>query len=72
LLGLLLQWVTSLIIAASYHLASIRLPTLFDRPVTFGVLYGVGVFIVMSFIVVPLSAGYPRSEPSVRGFVLTS
>jgi hypothetical protein len=30
----------------------------------------VGVFIVMSFIVVPLSAAYPRAQPSVSGLVL--
>lgn len=69
-LGLLLQWGMSLIIAAIYHLAGARLPAPFERPVTFGALYGIGVFIVMSFIVVPLSAAYPEPQPSVRGFVL--
>jgi hypothetical protein len=36
----------------------------------FGALYGVGVFIVMAFVVVPLSAAYPKPQPSVNGFIL--
>ena len=69
-LGLMLQWLMSLIIAAIYGAAAVRMPVLFDKPVRFGALYGVGVFIVMGFIVVPLSAAYPRPQPSVSGLVL--
>jgi hypothetical protein len=69
-LGLMLQWLMSLIIAAIYGAAAVQMPVLFDKPVRFGALYGVGVFIVMSFIVVPLSAAYPRPQPSVSGLVL--
>jgi hypothetical protein len=69
-LGLVLQWLMSLIIAAIYGAAAVRMPVLFDKAVRFGALYGVGVFIVMSFIVVPLSAAYPRPQPSVSGLVL--
>ena len=70
LLGLGLQWGMSLIIAAIYGLASLRLPALARQPVRFGALFGVGVFIVMSFVVVPLSAAYPKPQPSVSGVVL--
>jgi uncharacterized membrane protein YagU involved in acid resistance len=69
-LGLVLQWLMSLIIAAIYGAAAVRMPVLIDKPLRFGALYGVGVFIVMSFIVVPLSAAYPRPQPSVSGLVL--
>ena len=69
-LGLMLQWLMSLIIAAIYGAAAVQMPVLFDKPVRFGALYGVGVFIVMSFIVVPLSAAYPRPQPSISGLVL--
>jgi uncharacterized membrane protein YagU involved in acid resistance len=70
LLGLGLQWGMSLIIAAIYGLASLRLPALARQPLRFGALFGVGVFIVMSFVVVPLSAAYPKPQPSVSGIVL--
>jgi len=69
-LGLLLQWLMSLAIAAIYGVAAMRMPALFDKPVRFGALYGVGVFIVMGFIVVPLSAAYPKPEPSLSGLIL--
>jgi uncharacterized membrane protein YagU involved in acid resistance len=55
-IGLALQWIMSLIIAKIYVLAGTRLPILYRRPVTMGVLYGVGVFLVMNLVVVPLSA----------------
>lgn len=42
--------------AAVYFLASRRLPQLAQRPLTFGPLYGVAVYLVMTFVVVPLSA----------------
>jgi hypothetical protein len=70
LLGLGLQWGMSLTIAAIYGFASLRLPALARQPVRFGALFGVGVFIVMSFVVVPLSAAFPKPQPSVSGVVL--
>jgi hypothetical protein len=69
-LGLALQLGMSLIISAIYGLASARLPALVRRPLSFGALYGVGVFIVMSFIVMPLSAVYPKSHPAPVGVAL--
>jgi hypothetical protein len=60
----------SLATAAIYGTAGVRMPALIDRPVRFGALYGVGVFIVMGFIVMPLSAAYPKPEPSLSGFIL--
>lgn len=70
-LGLLLQLAMSLIIAAIYGLASVRLPVLVRRPVSFGALFGVGVFIVMNAVVVPLSAAvHPKHPPTIAAMVL--
>jgi hypothetical protein len=45
--------------ALAYVLASRKLPVLTARPVLMGVIYGVALYLVMNFIVVPLSAiGY--------------
>jgi hypothetical protein len=55
-LGLVLQWVMGLIIAAVFVLASRRLPILARRWVMAGLAYGVVVFVVMNYVVVPLSA----------------
>ena len=60
--GFVLQLGMSLIIAAVYGVASTRLPTLIRRPVSMGALYGVGVFIVMNFVVVPLSAAHMKPK----------
>jgi hypothetical protein len=63
LVGLILQWLMSLIIAAIYIMAAVRLPILFRRPALMGALHGLGVFLVMSFVVVPLSAAWPKGRP---------
>jgi hypothetical protein len=70
-LGFVLQVGMSLIIAAVYGLASLRLPVLTRRPFSLGALFGVGVFIVMSFVVVPLSAApHPKHAMSVNAICL--
>jgi len=56
LLGLVLQWLMAMIIAAVYVLAASRLPVLGRRWIVFGLSYGVVVFFVMNYVVVPLSA----------------
>lgn len=56
LLGLVLQWLMSMIIAAAYVFAASRLPVLGRRWIGFGLGYGVVVFFVMNYVVVPLSA----------------
>ena len=70
-LGFVLQVGMSLIIAAIYGLASLRLLVLVRRPFSLGALFGVGVFIVMSFVVVPLSAApHPKHAMSVNAICL--
>jgi uncharacterized membrane protein YagU involved in acid resistance len=54
-LGLALQWLMSLIIAAIYVLVSNRIPELKRHWIAGGLAYGVGIFVVMNYVVVPLS-----------------
>jgi uncharacterized membrane protein YagU involved in acid resistance len=56
LLGLVLQWLMSLLIAAIYVLVSNRIPELKQHWIPGGLAYGVGIFLVMNYVVVPLSA----------------
>jgi uncharacterized membrane protein YagU involved in acid resistance len=56
LLGLLLQWAMSLLIAWLFVLASRALPVLKRRWLAAGLAYGVAIFFVMNYVVVPLSA----------------
>lgn len=60
LLGLGLQWAMSLLIAAIFVFAARRLAWLSRRWVAAGVSYGVAVFVVMEYVVVPLSAAWPK------------
>jgi len=55
-LGLVLQWAMSIIIAAIYIFASRFLPVLRSQWAPMGILYGVPVYFVMTYVVVPLSA----------------
>ena len=60
MLGLVLHLAMAIIIAGIFAAASVRIKWLGARPVTAGLAYGVGVFVVMNMIVVPLSAFAPR------------
>jgi uncharacterized membrane protein YagU involved in acid resistance len=55
-LGVALQWLMSIIIAAIYGLASGKSPILTRHWLACGLAYGVIVFFVMNYVVVPLSA----------------
>jgi hypothetical protein len=65
LAGLLLHFLMAILIAAIFLLASRELPILVERPVMCGIAYGLTVYVVMNYLVVPLSnvpdgAGVPR------------
>ena len=65
-LGLALHFFIAFVMALVYVKASHRLPVLVCRPVLMGVLYGFVLYVVMNFVVVPLSAiGF--HAPSLRG-----
>lgn len=60
-LGLACHFVIAFSAAAVYHAASRLLPFLDRHPLAFGALYGIIVYAVMAFVVVPLSKAAPRS-----------
>lgn len=69
-IGLLLQWLMGLIIATIYVLAARRLAWMHrDWRVT-GVTYGVVVYFVMSYVVLPLSALHRVPPFELQGFIL--
>jgi len=55
-LGVVLQWAMSIVIAAIYILASRVLPVLRSQWLIMGILYGIPVQFVMTYVVLPLSA----------------
>ena len=65
LLGLGLHFLMTLAMAAAYDLASRRMTELWRKPLVCGAAYGLLLYAVMNFIVVPLSraaAGGPRND----------
>ncbi len=63
-LGVGIHLFNASVIVAVYHLASRRLTSLARRPVPWGLLYGVLVYLVMTYVVIPLSAS-PSRPPSL-------
>jgi hypothetical protein len=55
-LGLALHFLIATAAALTYAVASLRLAGLIRRPVLYGGLYGIAVYLFMNFVVVPLSA----------------
>lgn len=55
LLGLAIHFAIACAVVVAYHLASRRLPALRDRPLLWGPLYGVLVWVVMNRLVLPLT-----------------
>jgi hypothetical protein len=71
-LGTALHFFIAITIAAVYVVASTRVPVLARRPVVCGLIFGIGVFVVMQYGVVPLSRARtpPLSVPLVVNGVL--
>src|SRR5262245_29800297 len=63
ILGVLLHYFIALVIVSIYFLASRRLPELVRHPLRYGAVYGVAAYVVMTFLVVPLSAA-PMKPPT--------
>ncbi len=55
-LGLFLHFAMAIAFAGAFVLVSRRVPLLVRRPLVFGGLFGVGVFLFMRFVVLPWSA----------------
>ena len=62
-LGLFFHFLIATTAAAVYYLASRRLRFLVNHPCIFGPLYGIGVYLFMNLVVLPLSAIGPRATP---------
>ncbi|MEO8484537.1 MAG: hypothetical protein ABI634_20205 [Acidobacteriota bacterium] len=56
LLGVILHYTVALGIVTTYVLASRALPALNRRPLLYGPLYGIAAYLVMNFVVIPMSA----------------
>lgn len=69
LLGIALHYLIATTATVVYYAASRGLPVLLDKALLFGVLYGVCVHLVMSFVIVPLSA-IGRRPFNLRAFAL--
>jgi hypothetical protein len=56
LLGALLHYFIASVIVIVYYVASLRFSALVKQPVRYGLIYGLIVYAVMNYLVVPLSA----------------
>jgi hypothetical protein len=62
-LGLGLHYLNAFIITAIFFGAARLLPWLRQRPVVVGALYGIAVYVVMNYVVIPSSLIGPRPAP---------
>jgi hypothetical protein len=60
MLGLAIHFFIALTMAAVYYFASRKLPFLVDHPLICGLFYGMGLYLMMNLVVVPLSAIHAR------------
>ena len=65
LLGVLLHFLVSFVIAGAFILSADRIPILRRYAIAGPLLYGFGVFVIMNLIVLPLSAAPPLPAPTV-------
>ncbi len=69
-LGAALHFFIACAIVTTYYALSGRWPWLIGRPLLYGAIYGVAVYAIMTFIVVPLSAaggGVPSPAVAANG-----
>lgn len=62
--GAAMHFSMTVVMAAVFVVSSAKSPPLLRSPLTAGVVYGMGLFVVMNYIVVPLSAAYPGTRPT--------
>jgi hypothetical protein len=61
-LGLLLHYLIALSMSVMYYLVARRWPLLWQRPLLGGTFYGLLLYAIMNYVVVPLSAAGPGSK----------
>ena len=59
ILGFLVHFSLMALMASVYVLAARRIPALVERPIQWGVLYGLATYAVMNWLVVPMRFGTP-------------
>ena len=69
-LGLALHFLIATTATALFYFASRRLRFMIERPVTWGLVYGVLVYLFMNFVVLPLSALQQRAAPPLSSRVI--
>jgi hypothetical protein len=67
--GFFFHFLIALIVAAAYYTMSRKLNVLLNHPIMSGVFYGMAVHLVMSRIVVPISAA-PKRAFSAKAFLI--
>jgi hypothetical protein len=65
-LGLALHFLIATIWTVVFYLASRKLMFLIERPIQFGLIYGIAVYLFMTFVVVPLSR-IPSRPATISG-----
>ena len=68
-LGLGFHYLFAFIFTCAFFFAASRVAALTQRPVVAGVLYGIGIFAVMNYIVIPLSRIGPRPIPPIMALL---
>jgi hypothetical protein len=61
-LGLVCHYVIAISMAVTYYLVARRWPALWQRPLLYGAAYGLLLYGIMNYVVVPLSAAGPSSK----------
>jgi hypothetical protein len=69
LLGCLLHFLIAIGAATVFYALSLAMPMLLKKPLLWGPLYGIGVFLVMRYVVVALSAT-PKQPPAKAAAIL--
>jgi hypothetical protein len=68
-IGLALHFLIATGATVVFYLASRKMMFLIERPIHFGLLYGVAVYLFMNFVVLPLSL-VTRGPMTVSGFII--
>ena len=71
-LGAILHFGIALAMVCAYYAASDRLPALTRRPILYGALYGLLLYAIMNYVVVPLSAAGPSSSSQPVSWLVLS
>jgi uncharacterized membrane protein YagU involved in acid resistance len=69
ILGFVLQLTMGIVIAAVYGLASICIPLLARMWIAGGLAYGVSIFVVMTYVILPLSAAPSRPPAGISKII---